>query len=127
MGAQFDVDLDFSVESLTRLDGMLGQMIDLTEAYWSDRPDDLLPVALALTAYVGEVIRQAFNGAAWVTDMQEGEIPPPHIQLRQGMRLNLMKKSIQILSRHDSPSFAAYYQTVQELSRGRERETDLDA
>lgn len=116
MGAQFDVDLDFSADSLTRLDGMLDQMIDLSEAYWSDRPDDLLPVALAITAYVGEVIRQTFDGATWITETREGDVPPPHIRLKQGMRLNLMKKSLQVLTRTDSPSFAGYYQTVVDLA-----------
>lgn len=127
MGAQFDVQLDFTSSSLPRLDGMLGQMVDLSEAYWSDRQEDLLPVALALTAYVGEVIRQAFDGATWITEHEEVEIPPPHIRLAQGIRLNLMKKSVQILTRQDTPSFTGYYQTVLELAQKRESEPDTDA
>jgi hypothetical protein len=117
MGAQFDVDLDFSVDSLSRLDGMLEQMIDLSEVYWSDRQEDMLPVALALTAYTGEVFRRAFQGTEWITDREEGEIPPPHLRLPQGIRLNLMKKSIEILTRSDSPSFAGYYRTVADIAR----------
>jgi hypothetical protein len=126
MGAQFDVDLDFSADSLSRLDGMLEQMIDLTEAYWSDRPDDLLPVAIALTAYVGEVFRRAFNDAHWITSLEEGEMPPPHIRLSQGMRLNLMKKSIEVLTRQDTPGFAGYYQTVAELVENRDQDAEDD-
>jgi hypothetical protein len=126
MEAQFDVDLDFTVESLARLDGMLDQMIDLSEAYWSDRPDDLLPVALAITAYVGEVFRRSFEGTVWVTEVEEGQIPPPHVRLAGGVRLNLMKKSLQVLTRSDTPSFAGYYTTVLDLVRGRESDPGDD-
>jgi hypothetical protein len=127
MGAQFDVHLDFEPASLTNLDGMLNQMIDLSEAYWSDRQEDLLPVALALTAYVGEIIRRTFDGASWVTAFEEGEIPPPHVRLAQGIRLNLMKKSIEVLTRSDTPSFARYYQTVVELTTKQQSESGDDA
>ena len=123
MGAQFDVDLDFTVDSLARLDGILDQMLDLSEAYWSDRSRDLLLVAVSITAYVGEVFRHAFEGASWETEIEEGEIPPPHIRLAQGMRLNLMKKSIQVLTRQDSPTFAAYFQTVADLTRQQDEES----
>jgi hypothetical protein len=127
MGAQFDVHLDFTPATLPRLDGMLDQMIDLSEAYWSDRQEDLLPVALALTAYVGEVIRQSFDGATWITEFEEDEIPPPHIRLAQGIRLNLMKKSLQVLTRRDTPSFTGYYQTVADLAQTKEPDSGNDA
>jgi hypothetical protein len=126
MGAQFDVHLDFTPSSLQRLDGMLDQMIDLSEAYWSDRQEDLLPVALAITAYVGEVIRRSLEDATWITEFEEGEIPPPHLKLQQGIRLNLMKKSTQILTRNDTPSFAGYYQTAMEIARKRDSESDAN-
>jgi hypothetical protein len=127
MGAQFDVHLDFTPDSLQQLDGMLDQMIDLSEAYWSDRQEDLFPVALALTAYVGEVIRRAFEGAGWVTEFEEGEIPPPHLRLPQGIRLNLMKKAIEVLTRQDTPSFTGYYQTVLNIAQNKEPEVDANA
>jgi hypothetical protein len=126
MGAQFDVHLDFTPASLQRLDGMLEQMIDLSEAYWSDRQEDLLPVALAITAYVGEVIRRSFDGATWITEFEEGEIPPPHLKLQQGIRLNLMKKSIQILTRNDTPSFTGYYQTAEQIARNQDSGSDAN-
>lgn len=127
MENQFDIALDFSAQSLTRLDGMLAQMVDLSEAYRSERTEEILPVALAITAYVGEVFRLSFKDASWVTEVEEGEIPPPHIRLSGGMRINLMKKSLQILTRDDSPSFAPYFQTVQGLAESRDKDTDTDA
>ena len=114
VGAQFDVRLDFSVHSLQRLDGVLEQYIDLSEVYWSDQ-HDLLPDALALTAYVGEVFRKVIPDAEWIPDREEDGVPPPHLYIPPGIRLNLMKKSIEILTRSDSPSFVSYYQTVREI------------
>ena len=122
MGPQFNVDLDFTVASLAGLDDMLAKMIDLAEPYQSEQTSDLLPVALAVTAYVGEVFRQSIPETQWITEFQDGEMPPPHIRLKDGMRLNLMKKSLQILTRADSPSFAGYYQTVRELAQSRDAE-----
>lgn len=115
MGDQFDIQFDFTVESLTRLDGWLTQWVDLTNAYSADRREDVLPVALAVTAYVGEVLRTTQEGAAWVTIQEEGQIPPPHIRLANGVRVNLMKKAVQILTGADTPSFATFYRTVIEL------------
>ncbi len=117
MGPQFDTELDFSEASLTRLDGMLQQLVDLSDVYRSDRPDELIPVALAVCAYVGEVIRRSTPDATWITEPDDSDIPPPHLRLAGGMRLNLMKKAIDILNRADSPSFTQYVQTVRALSR----------
>lgn len=126
MGDQFNANLDLSVASLRELDGVIAQMIDLSDVYSSDRPEDILSPALAITAYVGEVIRRTVTGATWVTDEEEGQLPPPHIRLPDGMRLNLMKKALEILMRQDSPSFATYYQTVIDLhgSRGSDSPDD---
>ncbi len=115
MGNQFNASLDLSVASLTELDGVIAEMIDYSDVYSTERPEDVLSPALAITAYVGEVIRRSIDGAEWVTDEEEGQLPPPHIRLPDGMRLNLMKKALEILTRRDSPSFAPYYQTMLEL------------
>jgi hypothetical protein len=119
MSDQFNASLDLSVASLPELDGVIAEMIDLSDVYASDRPEDVLPPALAITAYVGEVIRRTVPGAEWVTEEEEGQLPPPHVRLADGMRLNLMKKALEILMRQDSPSFATYYQTVVDLHHSR--------
>lgn len=124
MGEQFDVQFDFTVESLTRLDGWLTQWVDLTNAYSADRPEDVMPVALAVTAYTGEVFRTNQDGAAWVTVQEEDELSPPHIRLANGVRVNLMKKAVQVLTGADSPSFATLYQTVTELPANPSEETE---
>ncbi len=84
----------------------------------------MLPDALALTAYVGEVFRKAFPSAEWVSDREEDGVPPPHLYLPPGIRLNLMKKSIEILTRADSPSFTGYYRTVHEIVQNQESESN---
>jgi hypothetical protein len=119
MGNQFNANLDLTTNSLTELDGVIAQMIDLSDVYSSERPEDVLPPALAITAYVGETILQTVDGAIWIVEPEEGQIPPPHIRLPDGMRINLMKKALEILTRRDSPSFAAYVQTVLELHQTR--------
>lgn len=115
MGEQFDIQFDFSVESLARVDGWLTQWVDLTTAYGADRPEDISSVALAVTAYVGEVILAHQEGASWVTTQEEDQIPPPHIRLANGVRVNLMKKVVQSLTGADTPNFATLYRTVTEL------------
>lgn len=115
MGEQFDIEFDFTVESLSRLDGWLTQWVDLTTAYGADRPGDISSVALAVAAYAGEVIRVNQEGATWVTVQEEDQIAPPHIRLANGVRVNLMKKAVQSLTGADTPNFAAFYQTVTEL------------
>jgi hypothetical protein len=116
MGQQFDEIFDFSPESLARLDGSLVQWLDLFEAYRGEDPRDVLPLALPIAAYVGEVIRRNLGDAEWITVEEEGQIAPPHVRLGNGMRINLMKKAIQTLTGTDSPAFATYYHTVVELS-----------
>lgn len=115
MGEQFDMQFDFTVESLSRLDGWLTQWVDLTNAYGADRPEDISSVALAVAAYVGEVIRVNQDGASWVTVQEEDQLAPPHIRLANGVRVNLMKKAVQSLTGADTPNFATLYQTVTEL------------
>jgi hypothetical protein len=124
MGQQFDITFDFTVESLSRLDGWLAQWIDMTEAYSGDRPEDMLPVAFAVAAYAGEVMRRNFEDTTWVTEPEEGQVPPPHLLVGGKIRVNLMKKAIQILMRTDSPSFAAYFQTITELASEGSPETE---
>lgn len=116
MGQQFDVEFDFTPQSLIRLDGWLTQWVDLTNAYSADQPENIMPVALSVTAYAGEVIRRNLDRAVWVTEEEEDQISPPHVRLANGMRINLMKKSIQILTGTDSPSFAEYYRTITGLA-----------
>lgn len=123
MGEQFNVQFDFTVESLTRLDGWLAEWVDLTNAYGADRQEDVFPIALSVTAYAGEVFRRNNRDATWVTVQEEEQIPPPHIRLANGVRVNLLKKSVQILTGADSPSFATFYRTVTDLPAGASDET----
>jgi hypothetical protein len=116
MNQQFDTQFDFSVESLVRLDGWLDEWIDMAEAYAGDRREEIVPIAFSVAAYAGEVIRRSLEDVTWITEAQEGEMPPPHLLIQNKVRVNLMKKSIQYLTRTERPSFAGYYQTVAELA-----------
>lgn len=116
MSHQFGETFDFSPASLTSLDSSIDQWLAFSETYRGDKPDEVLSMALPLAAYVGEVIRRALGDAEWVTTEEDGQIAPPHVKLANGVRVNVMKKSIQTLTGADSPSFAGYFQTVADLA-----------
>jgi hypothetical protein len=115
MGQQFDTDFDFSIESLVRLDASLEQWRDLSESYRGHDANEVLQMAVPITAYVGEVFRRNFAGTEWITVEEEGQIAPPHLRLENGARVNVMKKAIQALTGAEVPAFAGYFQTVNEL------------
>jgi hypothetical protein len=63
---QDHVELDYSVDSIEKVDGILGKLHDL---YVKDQSSVLVaPLARAYGAYIGEAIRRSEPGTKWARD-----------------------------------------------------------
>jgi hypothetical protein len=118
---QWGERLDYSPASLRVLDALLEEWLDLAEAYGSDRPADVMPLAMPAAAYVGEVLRTALVArgisVAWVSGDLPGAMAGPHLLIGERLRVNLVKKAVEIFAGVDRPTFSAYADMVAQLAR----------
>ena len=112
VAAQAGETLDFSPASLTALDAVFSEWLDLAGTYGDDRPPDLSAFTVPAAAYLGEVLIRALGGR-WVTEPEPEPSVTPHVVVagpgRRPVRVDVLRVAHDVLAGTGGPGFAACF------------------